>query len=551
MSKMSVMPLIAFAVFIGPATAATVYLYPSENIQSVVNSNPAGTTYVFTPGVYRMQSISPKSGDSYIGQSGAVLNGSRQATSFSQENVNGITYWVTSGPSRAGTTVGTCDSSHPMCSYPEDLFINNQAIQRVSSLSAVTSSTCYFNYSASKVYFLASPTGKTVEISTTPTAFWAPVSNVTIQSLTVEKYATPAQSGAIKASTSWTISNNEVRYNHGGGIQAGNSSVINSNYVHHNGQVGITAGGASSVLVQDNEVSYNNVDGFDFSWQAGGVYLANAISPVIKGNYVHDNKGMGIHLDYQAYNWLIQANRTQNNYFAGIDNEIGYNGTASYNISVNDGTWPGKTNPSMWWGCGIYVYVSSYTTVYNNTVIHGTNGICAASIPRGSGNRGTFAVRNLSVSNNLIIQSAGAASGAVGQSSTDAVYSSSSNNHWNGNVYKLPSSSAASYVWDNRSMTASSWMASGQDSSGTWVSSSDSSYPSSAFSQNETVLASGSTKVYSLPTTTSTLLKTEPNGAEGTITKVAGPILTSGVWWWNVSFSDGTVGWSEQMNLLK
>ena len=67
------------------AAAATVSLYPSSNIQTVINAKPAGTTYELTAGVYRMQTITPKDGDTFIGQGAAVLNGSRLATRFSQE----------------------------------------------------------------------------------------------------------------------------------------------------------------------------------------------------------------------------------------------------------------------------------------------------------------------------------------------------------------------------------------------------------------------------------------------------------------------------------
>ena len=551
MIKTAVVPLLASAALtLTQASASTVYVYPSNNLQNVVNGNPSGTTYVLTPGVYRMQSVAPKSGDTYVGQSGAVMNGSTLATSFSQQTISGITYWVTSGPTQAGTVAGTCDSSHPMCKYAQDLFINNQLIPRVASLSAVTASSCYFNYSAGKVYFRTSPAGKTVEIGTSRFAFSSSAPNVTIKSLVIEKYAAPAQTGAIDASTSWTIMNNEVRFNHGGGIHMTTSDVIKGNYVHHNGQEGV-AGGGSNILLQGNEISYNNTAGFEFGWEAGGVWFSNSTSPIIKGNYAHDNYGIGIHLDFQTYNWVIQGNRTQNNYSAGIDNEIGYAGTASYNVSKNDGMYPGKTNPSMWWGCGIYIYASSGTNIYNNTIINSTNGVCAVGIPRGSGSRGAFQVSDLSVANNVIVQPSGSAAGAVAQSNGDEAYSSSSGNRWRGNTYKLGSASATAYVWKNENVDASTWRATGHDTSGTWISPTDASFPSSAFTQNESVITAVSTKVYSLPTTTSTLLKTEPVGTDGKVTKVAGPILNGENWWWNVTFADGITGWSEEGQLEK
>jgi hypothetical protein len=543
------------AMALAQAYASTINVYPADEIQSVVNVHSAGTTYLFTPGVYRMQSITPKAGDSYVGQAGAVLNGSRLATTFSQPTVNGVKYWVTTGPTQHGQVAGQCDSTHSMCGYPEDLFINNQVLTRVSSLSAVTSSTCYFDYSAGKIYFLTSPAGKTVEIGTTPAAFSGGASKVTIKGLTIEKYAVPSQSGAITGSGSWSVLNNEIRFNHGAGIHATSNELIDSNYIHHNGQQGVSGGG-DQIHLQNNEIAFNNTVGFDYGWEAGGVWFSRSTNLVAQGNYVHDNKGLGIHLDFETYNWLLQGNRTKNNYLAGIDNEVGYAGTARYNIVQNDGIYPGKPNPSMWWGCGIDVYASSNTTIYGNTLINNTNGICALSIARdlGQGNRGAFEVRNLSVHDNVIVQPSGAATGAVASSGYYlGVYSSAWNNHWTANTYKLPSSTSTAFVWSGRgsyvNMNANSWQSFGNDTTATFISANDSSFPSAKFNANEKVLSVGATPVWSLPTTTSTLVKTVASGTEGAVTLVAGPIFTNTTWWWNVKFADGTLGWCQEIKL--
>ena len=48
---------------------AQVTLHPSDNVPRIVSSKPAGTTFIFTPGTYRLsQSIIPKNNDQFIGQ---------------------------------------------------------------------------------------------------------------------------------------------------------------------------------------------------------------------------------------------------------------------------------------------------------------------------------------------------------------------------------------------------------------------------------------------------------------------------------------------------
>jgi hypothetical protein len=531
------------------ALATTVDVSPSQNIQTLVNSNAAGTTVVITPGTDRMQSITPKTGDIFEGQSGAILNGSRQLTSFTQSGG----YWMATGQTQHGTANGQCLTGYAGCEYPEDLFFNSVPLQRVETLAQVAAGKWYFDYSNATVYFVDSPAGKTVEIGVTTHAFSGSATNVTIEGLTIEKYADPAQDGAISGGA-WTIESNQILLNHGGAIRLASSQIIQSNYIHHNGQEGLTGSG-SNILVENNEIAYNNTLSFDFGWEAGGTKFSNTTNLVVQGNYVHDNKGPGLSLDYQTYNWLIQENRSSGNYVAGILDELGYAGTARYNIIENDASYPGKTDPSMWWTCGFFDLDSSNATVYGNTLINNSNGICAVSISRGSGNRGTFLVQNLSVYDNVIVQSVGSAAGAVADSGSSYldVYESSSKNHWSSNTYKLAASDQAAYDWQGGSsyvsMDASQWQSFGQDTTGTWISATDSAFPSAKFTAKEAVSTVGSTQVWSLPTTSSTLVTTEGSGTLGTITQVAGPILTGGAWWWNATFEDGKAGWCEETSL--
>jgi len=538
---------------LGRASAATVNVYPSNNIQTLVNANASGTTFVITPGVYRMQSIVPKSGNIFLGQPGAILNGSRLLTSFARSG----SYYVVGGQTQRGSAAGVCVAGYDGCQYPEDLFFNNVPLQRVTTLAAVTLGKWYFDYATAQIYFLDNPTGKTVEIGVTPYAFSGSATGITIKGLIIEKYATPAQYGAI-ADGRWTVQSNEIRLNHGAGIRVGSYQLVDSNYIHHNGQQGVLGNG-TGIVIQNNEIAFNNTLGFDYNWEAGGVWLSNSTYLNVQGNYIHDNKGLGIHLDYQTYSWTIQGNRTSHNYLGGIDNEIGYDGTARYNIIENEGTYPGKPNPSMWWGCGIYVYASQNTQIYGNTVINSSNGICGVSIPRHTegGNRGAFELRNLNVHENVIVQSTGSAAGAVASEVNagyyEQVYLPTWNNRWTANTYKLSSLAGNFYTWQGGtssvSMTKAQWEAFGQDIGGVWISPTDSNFPSKKFAANQRVRTLLSTQVWSIPTPFSALVTTEAGGALGTITDVAGPILRGGEWWWNVKFDDGRRGWCEEISL--
>ena len=53
-----------------------IHLLPGMDVADLVRNAPGGTTFLFSPGTYRMQSIVPKDEDSFIGQGQAILNGS-------------------------------------------------------------------------------------------------------------------------------------------------------------------------------------------------------------------------------------------------------------------------------------------------------------------------------------------------------------------------------------------------------------------------------------------------------------------------------------------
>jgi Ca2+-binding RTX toxin-like protein len=68
--------LVAGLVGVGGVSAAgTVSVSPGDSIQALVNANPAGTTFLIKAGVHRGQQVSPKTGDVFIGEEGAILDG--------------------------------------------------------------------------------------------------------------------------------------------------------------------------------------------------------------------------------------------------------------------------------------------------------------------------------------------------------------------------------------------------------------------------------------------------------------------------------------------
>src|SRR5688572_9400610 len=74
---------------------------PGASIQDSVNKYAAGTIFTLKAGVFRLQSVTPKSGMSFIGEAGAVLSGARRLTGFTRQGI----YWVASNQTQEGSRV--------------------------------------------------------------------------------------------------------------------------------------------------------------------------------------------------------------------------------------------------------------------------------------------------------------------------------------------------------------------------------------------------------------------------------------------------------------
>ena len=439
-------------------SAATINVATTDNLQTLVNNNPGSTTFSLAPGIHRLQSVVPKSGNAFVGQTGAILSGAALLTSFTQ---SGSFWTVHVTVSQAASYPGECNTSTPACIYPEDLFFNSVPKTRVTSLSSVGPGKWYLDYSTGTAYMGDNPAGYGVEISELRYAFSGGAASVSISNLIIEKYACLGASGAIDGaagSSGWAIEYNEVRYNHGRGITTGNGMWIYQNLAHHNGQLGI-GGGGINFTVQSNKIYNNNFAGYSYYWEAGGAKFCDAITVVIRYNYSYNNAGPGLWNDINSEGVTYDENETYGNVEAGILSEISTNITISGNYIFDDGFNPSGTGP--WWGAGILIVDSNTVSVYSNTVVNCMNGIVGVIENHGDAPNGQpYELENTSAEGNTITQATGTAAGVVivGTGITNSVFTSM-NNVFKGNTYNLAVSGGNYFYWMGEPMTLTSFVA--------------------------------------------------------------------------------------------
>lgn len=386
--------------------APPVMLQPGDDIQSIVDAQPAGTDYILAPGTYREQSVVPQDGDTFAGQPGAVLSGARLLEGFEPTG----DLWSIGGQSQESERHGSCDAPDELsdiedykgCRFAEQLFINDEPLWQVTSPEELAAGRWYFDYNADRIYLADDPTGHVIETSTTAAAFQGGAADVSIRGLIIEKYASRAQRGAIHGGGGlrWIVADNEIRLNHGFGLRIGPDMQVLNNYVHHNGQVGLGGVGDRS-LVQGNEIAYNHTAGFLEEWEAGGAKFAVSEGLVLRDNWVHHNSGRGLWTDIDVVDTLIVDNLVEWNTRAGIVHEISY----AAQILDNTSRYNGLGFDGWVWGAQILVQNSSDVLVSGNTVTvseDGGNGIAIVIQSRGSGDLGPYVSDRVSVTNNVI-----------------------------------------------------------------------------------------------------------------------------------------------------
>lgn len=446
-------------------SANTIRLSPGDDIQAAVDANPKGTNFILLPGLYRMQSVTPKNNDSFDGNGDAVLNGSQVLTFQPDSNGGGL--WVADAQYDPWPYGNACLTGHPLCYAPQDLFIDNVIQTRVSSLNDLKGGTWYFDQTQNRLYLPQNPRTQIVELGMTHFAFSGNAKGVTIRNLTVEKYATYAQFGTIGAEDSpsnWNIDNVEVRWNHGTGITIGPKSTVRNSFVHHNGQKGVGCSFSNDTLWTFNEIAWNNYAGYDISWEAGGSKFYQALNLEASLNYVHDNTGSGFWTDTNNLNIVYEDNVIVNNSREGIQHEISYSTTIRNNMVLGNGR--GLNAPL--WGSQILLQSSSNGNVYSNFIEVQENGagIGIMNNYRGIGIDGPWVGANNHVHDNMIIYLDNTGGGGLDSDPEDIDYAVG--NLFDSNRYVVVSGGVASQRWTWFGLTDwAGFQAAGQELHGT------------------------------------------------------------------------------------
>ena len=438
--------------------ADAIILHVGDNIPAIVSAAPTGATFFFEPGIYRGLSLSPKTGQTFIGAEGAVLNGSEVLTNWTQ---SGSTWWVGGQTQQGQARPEVAESGFQRAGYPETVFVDDKPLKPVDALSKVVPGTFYFDYNANRIYIADNPAGHTIEAGKLVDALHGSASNVTIQNLVITKYNAPIQHGAIHSSgPGWVLQDSEIAWNYGVGakLQGDNSKFI-GNFVHDNGQLGL-GGGGDNVLVEGNEIARNSYwSGVDVDWEGGGFKFTRTDGLIVRNNYSHDNKGPGMWTDIDNIHTLYENNIIVNSTGAGISHEISYDAIIRNNVLISNGA---EDSRGWWWGNEIQIQNSSNVEVYGNKVdmTGGGNGIALIQQNRGSGAFGPYLTTGNNIHDNIIVDHDG--QGWIGGVTDYNQAAMLNGNTWTDNQYFV-SDGGGRFQWGGSKTFAQFKSATGED----------------------------------------------------------------------------------------
>jgi hypothetical protein len=323
------------------------------------------------------------------------------------------------------------------------VFIDDKPLAKALSKDALASNEVYIDYEGGRVYLADDPTSHKVEATVASFAFESTASDVSISNLTIEKYGSPAQKGAIHAreGTRWTIENCVVHLNSGGGISVGTGTRVHDCDIHHNGQIGIEGEG-NDIRIERNRIWSNNIYGFDPVWQAGGAKIAKSDGVTFRGNHVHDNDGPGLWCDIDCRNVVYEDNLVENNQQIGIFHEISFNAVIRGNVVRHNG----GTHRGWFWDSDIVVAASQDVEVTGNTVTvaPGACGIVLIDQGRRNDAGGQYKTRNNTVRANEMTFEGTVCAGGVSDTKPENenfTIITDGNNRFDGNTYRVQATS--------------------------------------------------------------------------------------------------------------
>jgi Right handed beta helix region len=323
--------------------AGAINISPGTNIQTVVNARPGGTTFCLKAGIHPIRSsITPKTGNTFVGEYGAILDG---------------TGWTTTDLTQAAFRAQNQDIN--------DVTIRNLVIRRMPQrgIHAYSSGwcdtdrhTCNFSTAGADRWTIEHN-----EIAENITGVNVPSGAIVRRNYIHHNVGPSSATGAGRGGgylayivRAVLFEENEIAYN---GDQQKLSlapdSIFRNNFVHHNSYTGIWYDGENTgAVIEGNRVEDNTGIGIFYEVNGPGVIRNNAIRRNDNGIFVSVSHGVEIHHNLLEDNWraigyFVDCARVgaSDGGWIGVKYEL--RDVSSHDNTIRVGTRPGSFTNSL------------------------------------------------------------------------------------------------------------------------------------------------------------------------------------------------------------
>ncbi len=306
------------------APAGAVSVSPGQSIQAAVNSYPEGTAFLLRSGVHSGQSVRPRNGQGFYGESGTVLSGANSAQyafygAASNVVIAGLEIRDYATPLQNGA-IHAMDNSTPSNGWLiEGVNVHDNAAGGVfvGSNSLLRNSRIHHN---GQIGLKSASTTNAV------------IDNVEVDNNNTDNHNAGWEAGGSKFAytTNLVVRNSFVHHNAGPGLWTDIDNVntlYEANVVSDNMGAGIFHEISYSAIIRNNVIERNGY--YDSGWLWGaGIQVAASPDTEVYGNSLKDNENgiVGIQQnrgsDWILRNYWVHDNTIENSGITGLAQDI-------------------------------------------------------------------------------------------------------------------------------------------------------------------------------------------------------------------------------------
>ena len=331
---------------------------------------PTGWTIVLRGGDYRgvraLKLTRPLTIQPLPGET-VWIKGSDIVTGFQPEGTRWSVAW---DKKLTHPNAADMDKNNPLAMDTDMLFLAGKSLRQVATVDEVTPGTFCVDTTAKRLIVGSDPTGKMVEATVAVTGLdikgketWGTV----IRGLGFAHYA----ERAVEAFTrNLLLENNTFAWNAVRGLSLHDAdNVLRGNTFACNGLSGMACFYTDRLLFENNQVLFNNIEGFRATWSAAGTKFAISKNMTLRNNLYENNQAAALWLDISCIKTQVIGNTVRHNKGLGIFFELAHDGVAAFNVCEDNGV-------------GLMLSDASSIRVWNNTFLDNAKAVVVKDTPR-------------------------------------------------------------------------------------------------------------------------------------------------------------------------